>query len=89
MQIVESTDRGVSWQPASPIHVTTRDADNPSVSVMLTPRDLAVGTELLYALRVSRAPGGSAGDLPAGYECRLNILLENRNPASSPFDKGD
>lgn len=89
VQIVESTDRGVSWQPASPVHVTTRHGDNPSVSVMLTPRALAVGTELLYALRVSRGPGGSVGDLPGGYECRLNILLENRNPASAPFDLYD
>ena len=88
VQIVESTDRGVSWQPASPIHVGSRDGDSASVSVILTPRDLAVGAELLYALRVSRAPGSSTGDLP-GSQCQLHILLENRNPTSSPFDADD
>ena len=89
VQIVESTDRGVSWQPASPIHVTTRDGDNPSVSVMLTPRALAVGTELLFALRVSRAPGGSIGDLTGSGGCRLHVLLENRQSDELAVDADD
>ena len=53
------------------------------------PRDLAVGTTYLYALRISRAAGSSTTGDPGAWQCKLFVRLENRNSASSPFDEDD
>jgi hypothetical protein len=90
VQMVESTDNGATWNAASPIHVASRtDNASASISVMLTPRDLTVGTDVRYTLRASRAAGSlTMGDLQQ-LQCQVNITLENRNPTSSPFDADD
>jgi hypothetical protein len=87
VEIVESTDGGTTWLPASPMHkMTSRESQSETISVMLPPRDLAVGTNYRYALRLSRVPGSSTTGDAGQWGCSLQVWLENRNPASPPFD---
>jgi hypothetical protein len=86
-RFVESTDGGVSWVPVSPDQaMTTTGQDRPTINVLLPPRDLLVGSSYRYALRLSRAPGGSTGGL-GNWNCSMRVTWENRNSATSPFDE--
>ena len=87
VEIVESTDGGTTWLPVSPLHkVTSRESQSETVSVMLPPRNLAVGASYRYALRLSRVAGSSTTGDAGQWGCSLQVWLENRNPASPPLD---
>jgi hypothetical protein len=87
VEIVESTDGGTSWSPVSPMHkVTSRESQSETISVMLPPRDLVVGANYRYALRLRRVPGSSTTGDAGQWGCALQVWLENRNPASPPLD---
>ena len=86
---VESTDGGASWTPVSPNHAATGSgSERVSLSVMLPPRDLVVGTTYRYALRLSRVAGSATTDDPGSFLCSLRVMLENRNSATPPRDTG-
>lgn len=87
---VESTNGGASWSPVSPNQASTGDGNvRPTVSVVLPPRDLAVGTTYRYALRLSRVAGSATTHDPGSYLCSVRVTMENRNSATSPLDEGD
>ncbi len=87
IEIVESTDGGATWSAVSPLHkMTSRASQSETVSVMLPPRDLAVGVTYSYALRMSRVVGSSTIGDAGQWVCSLQVFLENRNPSTPPLD---
>jgi hypothetical protein len=87
IEIVESTNGGASWSAVSPLHkMTSREAQRETVSVLLPPRELAVGQTYSYALRMSRVAGSSTTGDAGQWSCSLQVFLENRNPSTPPLD---
>jgi hypothetical protein len=92
VQFLVSNDNGASYAVASdPAFVTANGSAQTgritTAAVLLPPVDLAVGTSYRWALRIQR-PAGSATTADATGHCHVQVLLENRNPASAPFDDG-
>jgi hypothetical protein len=85
--IVESTNGGASWSPASPLsYVTPGTNERKTATVLLPPRNLAVGTPYRWAIRMSRVAGSTTTVDPATYQCQLQVRVENRVVQSAPFD---
>jgi hypothetical protein len=86
VEIVESIDAGTTWTAVTPLHAVTAKAnERKTASVLVPPRELAVGTAYRYAVRVSRAPGSSITADAAFWQCQLHLKLDNRNPVMPPL----
>jgi hypothetical protein len=86
VEIVESTDAGITWTAVSPLHAVTAKAnERKTASVLVPPLELAVGTAYRYAVRVRRPPGSSITADAAVWQSQLHLRLENRNPVVPPL----
>lgn len=87
---VESIDNGASWAPVSPTQgVDVQTSQSASVSVILPPRVLAVGSSYRYALRLNRIEGPAVPSVDVNAQCEIKVFFENRNGTSTPFDGDD
>ncbi len=91
VEFAVSTDNGVTYPAASPRQTVTSSGGavstgrTASVAVLLPPTELVPGTGYRFALRIIRA-AGSATTADASGVCQVHVLIENRNPATSPLE---
>ena len=85
--IVESTNSGATWTPVSPLSAMFVNANiRKTATVILPPRDLAVGTSYRWGIRVSRVAGSTTVGDPGAWHCQFQARLENRVTQTPPFD---
>lgn len=84
-EVVASTDGGTTWTAlAAPAQAFTAPAGRWRGVRSSGTRDLAVGENLRFGLRIDRGGFAGAGTL-SDSACRLRVVLESRQGASSPY----
>ena len=88
IELVSSVDGGTSWQPMSSVHRGAIAANRWSNQRVLVDVDVAAGSAIRFAARLSRDGLAEATDLSA-VRCVLRATVGNRDATASPFDAGE